>query len=53
MKATEIIEEIERLVYEFGDGEVQIPDPIERWFYGVDRVERDPGTQTYRLVSDH
>ena len=33
--------------------EVQVPDPVEMWFYPVDRVERDPGTQTYRLVSDH
>jgi hypothetical protein len=53
VKATEIIEELERHVYEFGDGEVQIPDPIERWFYAVDRVERDSSTQTYHLVSDH
>ncbi len=52
MKATEILEELERKVNEFGDGEGKIPDPIEAWWYDVDRVEFDTGTQTYRFVSD-
>ena len=53
MKASEIIEALERDVHEFGDGEVQIPDPVERYWYAVDRVEREPGSNAYRLVSDH
>ena len=52
MKATEIIEELERSVHEFGDGEVQFPDPVERWWYPVDRIEREPGSNAFRLVSD-
>jgi len=52
LKATEIRDELDALVNEFGDGEGQIPDPIENWWYGVDRVEREPGTNTYRFVSD-
>jgi hypothetical protein len=53
VKATEIIEALERQVYEFGDGEGKIPDPVECWWYAVDRVEFDMETQTHRLVSDH
>jgi hypothetical protein len=52
MKATEAIEELERLVYEFGDFELQIPDPVERWFYPVDRLEVEPEAQAIRVVSD-
>lgn len=52
MKATELIEELERLVNEFGDGECQIPDALENWWYPVDRVEREPGDNRYRFVSD-
>ena len=53
MKATEAIEELERLVNEFGDGEVTLPDPVERWWYSVDRIERDPERDGFRFVSDH
>lgn len=53
MKATEVIEELERLVAEFGDGEVCIPDLIERWKYPVHRVEYESEDLTFRLVSDH
>lgn len=53
MLITEIIEELERQVHEFGDGEGQIPDPIENWWYRIDRIEREPGTNAYRFVSDH
>lgn len=52
MRATELIEELERHVNEFGDGEVQIPDPLENWWYRVDRVEREIVDNAYRLVSD-
>jgi hypothetical protein len=52
VKATEAIEELERSVAEFGDGEVQIPDPLENWWYRVDRIEREPGTNAYRFTSD-
>lgn len=53
MKATELIEDLERLVSEFGDGEVCIPDVIERWRYPVHRVEFESEDQSFRLVSDH
>lgn len=53
LKATEMIEELERHVAEFGDGEVQLPDPMENWWYNVDRIERETGSNAYRLVSDH
>lgn len=52
MKATELIEELERQVAEFGDGEVQLPDPLENWWYPVDRVERELSSNAYRVVSD-
>jgi hypothetical protein len=50
--ATEIIEELERKVHEFGDGEGQIPDPIQAWWYNVDRIEYEPGERVFRFVSD-
>ncbi len=53
MKATEVIEELERHVAEFGDGECQVPDLMENWWYAVDRIEREPGANTYRFVTDH
>lgn len=53
MKSTEALEEIERLQNEFGECELQIPDPVERWWYNVDRIEFDPEAQAIRLVSDH
>lgn len=53
MKATEIIEELERQVNEFGDGDCQVPDALENWWYRIDRIEREPGSNNYRFVSDH
>lgn len=53
VKATEVIEELERHVAEFGDGECQVPDLMENWWYAVDRIEREPGANTYRFVTDH
>lgn len=53
MKATEIIEELASQINEFGDGEGQIPDPLENWWYSVTRIEREPGSNNYRFVSDH
>ena len=53
MDSTEALEEIERIQNEFGACKLQIPDPVERWWYDVDRVEFNPETQTIRLVSDH
>lgn len=53
MKATEVIEELERQVNEFGDGECQLYDQLEPgWVYVVDRVEREPGSNSYRFVTD-
>jgi hypothetical protein len=53
MKATEGIEELTRIVHEFGDFELQVPDPIERWNYPVDRLEVVPEAQAIRVVTDH
>lgn len=53
MRATEIMEELAVLVNEFGDGDGQIPDSMENWWYKIDRIEREPGTNAYRFVSDH
>jgi hypothetical protein len=53
MKATEAIEELTRVVHEFGDFELQVPDPIERWNYPVDRLEVVPEAQAIRAVTDH
>jgi hypothetical protein len=53
VKATEGIERLEELVAEFGDFELQMPDPVERWHYPVDRIESSTENQAFRLVSDH
>ena len=50
--ATQILEELERLVMEFGDGKGKLPDSFEAWWYDVDRIEFDNVSQTYRFVSD-
>jgi hypothetical protein len=52
LKATEIRDELDALINEFGDGDGQIPDPLENWWYGITRIEREPGTNAYRFVSD-
>lgn len=53
VKATEIIEELERQVFEFGDGDGQILDPLEPgWANTITRIEREPGSNAYRFVSD-
>jgi hypothetical protein len=53
VNSAQAIEEIERLQTEFGICEMQIPDPVERWWYKVDRLEFDTESQAIRLVSDH
>lgn len=52
MKSDEAIEAIERLQHEFGVCELQLPDPVERWWYRVDRIEFDSEAQAFRMVSD-
>ena len=52
MDSAEVVEEIERLQHEFGKCRVQLPDPVERWWYDVTRVEFDTEAQAIRLVSD-
>jgi hypothetical protein len=53
MKATEAVEEIERLIYEFGDAVLVMPDPIEATFRNpVDRIEFDSEQQAILIVSD-
>jgi hypothetical protein len=53
VQSTEALEEIERIQNEFGVCKLQIPDPVERWWYTVDRVEFDAEAQAIRLISDH
>ena len=53
MKATEGIEQLERLVAEFGDADMEIPDALEaRWRNPVDRIEFDSERQSVLFVSD-
>ena len=52
MFSDELLEEVERLQHEFGRAQVQLPDPVERWWYPVTRVEFDVESQSIRLVSD-
>lgn len=53
VKATEVIEDLERLVAEYGDGDADIPDPLEaKWHYPLDRIEFDREEQKYHFVSD-
>lgn len=52
MESPEALEEIERIQNEYGPCKLQIPDAVEPWWYTVDRIEFDPGTQTIRFVSD-
>ena len=48
----QLLEEVERIQNEFGKCKIQIPDPIEAWWYDVTRVEFDAEAQAIRLVSD-
>jgi hypothetical protein len=50
--SVQVGEEIDRLQNEFGVCKIQIPDPVESWWYEVTRVEFDPEAQAIRLVSD-
>jgi hypothetical protein len=52
LDSAELLEEIERIQHEFGKCRVQLPDPVERWWYDVTRVEFDTEAQAIRLVSD-
>ena len=53
MKATEGIERLEQIVAEFGDADMEMPDPLEgRWRNPVDRVEFDSERQSILFVSD-
>lgn len=53
IKATEAIEELERIVNEFGDAVLETPDPVEAtWRNPVDRIEFDSERQSILLVSD-
>jgi hypothetical protein len=53
VNSLQALEEIERIQNERGVCKLQVPDPVERWWYDVDRVEFDPDAQAIRLVSDH
>jgi len=46
------LEEIERIQNEYGPCTMQIPDPVEAWWYNVTRIEFDPDAQAIRFVSD-
>ncbi len=53
LKATEAIEELERIVNEFGDAVLVMPDPIEATYRNpVDRIEFDSAQQAILFVSD-
>jgi hypothetical protein len=51
--ATEAIEELQRIVIEFGDAGLEIPDPIEATYRNpVHRIEFDSERQSILLVND-
>jgi hypothetical protein len=53
MRATEGIEELQRIITEFGDAEMEMPDPLEgQWRNPVDRIEFDSERQSILFVSD-
>lgn len=52
MDSLQALEEIERIQNEFGVCKMQVPDPVERWWYDVTRIEFDTEAQAIRLVSD-
>lgn len=54
LMATAAIEELERLVTEFGDAPLEMPDPLEaQWRNDVDRIEYDSERSTILMVSDN
>lgn len=54
MLKTELIEELERDVQEFGDGPVKVPDPMQPgWYNPVDRLERGLDDNSALLVNDN
>lgn len=53
VRATQAIEDLERIVAEFGDAELEMPDPLEaQWRNPVDRLEYDSERDKILLVSD-
>ena len=53
LKATEAIEELERIVNEFGDAELVMPDPVEATYLNpVDRIEFNSERQAIMFVTD-
>lgn len=53
LMATAAIEELERIVTEFGNVPLEMPDPLEaQWRNPVDRIEFDSERGTILLVSD-
>lgn len=53
LKATEAIEELERIVNEFGDASLVMPDPVEATYLNpVDRIEFNSERQAIMFVSD-
>lgn len=51
--ATEAIEELQRIVAEFGDARLEIPDQLEgRWRNPVHRLEFDSERQSILVVCD-
>lgn len=52
-KATEALDEIERIVREFGDCDLEMPDGTQvGWYNPVDRIEFDSDRQAIQVISD-
>lgn len=53
VRATQAIEELQRIVAEFGDAKLEMPDPLEgRWRNPVHRLEFDSERQSILVVCD-
>lgn len=52
MRATELVEQLESRINEFGDGEVVLPDMLENWFYPIGQIELDLSTNRYKLLPE-
>lgn len=50
--ATELLEQLEQKVHEFGDGEMVLPDVFQDWWYKVDSVDFDFANQRYKLTPE-